>query len=117
MSRIANYEAGINPARISAILTASKPGMVQRFGSWMSRMQVLYASLMAVLAHEVAVQTTAYANYYAYINEVASKLDRIPGGHPTDTEVSLITAKWTTYGLDDTVLDKVLLNCFGMTAI
>ena len=114
-TRTENYEQGIQPAQITALLTAGKTGMIGRFTPWMNKMGLVYAALCAVLAGEAAVKTVQYAHYYAFCNEVASLLERIPGGDPVQAEASVLVDKWVALGLDDTICKTVGLQVFGIT--
>lgn len=114
-TRTENYEQGIQPAQITALLTAGKTGMIARLTPWINKMAVVYATMCAVLAGEAAIKTVEYAHYYGYCNEIGSLLERIPGGDPVQAEASALTDKWVALGLNDTVCKAVALACFGIT--
>jgi hypothetical protein len=113
-SRIDNYTAGVNPARITAILTSSKSGMVGGFTTWIGKMANVYQRLLAVLSVSATVKTVEIAHYYAFCNEMASLLSRIPGGTPLQTEATNLATKWASLGLDHSTLLTVDKVCFGM---
>ena len=110
-SRLTNYELGINPERITAILTSAKDAMVDRYGDWAIVQAGLYDQVKVILVDQ-AVGVSEWIQYFNFMFRIW-RLQQVAGaGAPFDSEAAILKARWISDGSNTVVLQAILDGMF-----
>jgi hypothetical protein len=105
--RLTNYEIGVNPDRITQILTQRHDQMLALYTTWANRQATIYTAVQVILvAHSVGV--SEWVDYYNFTFRI-DRLFRVAGtGVPFTNEATILKNRWIALGLDTLVLKAII---------
>lgn len=112
--RINKYDIKLNPDTIKAHFQNQKPVMKNYFSDYARYFSDIEERTKAILDSN-AVKMSVYPMYYSFARQVGKKVRNVGlGGDVLFSEIDIIKSIWTHRGLNETILEQILRDVFGI---